>query len=48
MKLKFVPFCFSLDALSGGIIFCQSQNVSVLAEIEAILCGVLTPHWKVL
>ena len=32
MKLKFVPFCSSLDALSGGIIFCESQNVQFLAK----------------
>ena len=32
MKLKFVPFRSSLDALSGGIIFCQSQNVSVFGR----------------
>ena len=32
MKLKFVPFCFSLDALSDGIIFCQSLNFYFLSE----------------
>ena len=36
MKLKFVPFRSSLDALSGGIIFCQSQNVSVFVEIRGL------------
>ena len=32
MKLKFAPFCSSLDAPSDGIIFCQSQNFQILAE----------------
>ena len=26
MKLKFVPFCSSCDALSDGVLFCRSQN----------------------
>ena len=32
MKLKFVPVCSSLDALSGGIIFWPYQNVQFLAK----------------
>ena len=32
MKLKFVPFCSSRDALSDGILFCQSQNFQILAK----------------
>ena len=32
MKLKFVPFCSSRDALSDGILFCRSQNFQILAK----------------
>ena len=32
MKLKFVPFCSSRDALSDGIPFGRSQNFPFLAK----------------
>ena len=32
MQLKFVPFCSSKDALSDGILFCQSQHFHILAK----------------
>ena len=32
MKLKFVPFCSSCDALSDGILFCRSQIFHFLAK----------------
>ena len=32
MKLKFGPFCSSIDALSDEIIFRRNQNFQFLAE----------------
>ena len=51
-----VSFCSSLDALSGGILFCRIQMSQFLAENHGLKSGVfidilsalITPHWKVL
>ena len=32
MKLNFAPFCSSIDALSDGTLFGQSQNFPFLAK----------------
>ena len=59
MKLKFAPFCSSLDAPSDGIIFAKVKifrfwpktmdySPWFLTEIDVILSALITPHWRVL
>ena len=51
-----MSFCSSLDALSGGILFCRIQMFQFLAENHGLKSGVfidilsalIVPHWKVL